>query len=182
MSHSTFYLGEICGLLGRLWLREVDVATLEAMNGPDFRGLYESLGGFVPTDIAADWEELVEELAIEYCELLIGPKGHVSPVQSVWAKDQLQSETSASMNRFFELVPGYQAQSSLADHVGVQLDFAGVLLQIEDEAVDGIISVFAQQHLDWMNKFLEHVESKTDSEFYLGLARVTRSLIGSITD
>ena len=178
MPHSTFYLGEISRLLGRLWLREMDVATLEAMSGPDFRGLYESLGGFVPTDISAD---SVEELAVAYCELLIGPKGHISPVQSVWTTDQLQSDTSASMNRFFELVPGYQAQSSLADHVGVQLDFAGVLLQVEDEGVDGIINVFAQQHLDWINKFLQQVESKTDSEFYLGLARVTRSRIGSIT-
>ena len=72
MPHPTFYLGEICGLLGRLWLREVDIATLKAMHEADFRGLYESLGGFVPTDIAADH---VEELAISYCELLIGPKG-----------------------------------------------------------------------------------------------------------
>ena len=179
MSHSTFYLGEICGLIGRLWLREVDVATLNVMNDPEFLGLYESLGGFVPTDITAGQ---VEELAVAYCELLVGPKGHVSPVQSVWTKDQLQSETSASMNRFFELVPGYQAQSSLADHVGVQLDFAGVLLQTQEESVSEIMDVFAREHFGWMNQFLGQVELKTDSEFYLGLATVTRSLIGSITE
>lgn len=178
MPHSTFYLGEISGLLGRLWLREVDLSTLEAMSTPDFRSLYESLEGFVPPVITA---ESVEELAVAYCELLIGPKGHVSPVQSVWTSDQLQSETSASMNRFFELVPGYQAQSSLSDHLGVQLDFVGALLRIEDDGVNEILNVFAQQHLSWINQFLGQVESKTDSEFYLGLAKVTRSMIGSIT-
>ena len=179
MSQSTFYLGEISGLLGRLWLRELDAATLDAISQEDFRSLYESLGGYVPTDVTAN---SVEELAVEYCELLIGPKGHVSPVQSVWADDQLKSETSASMSRFFELVPGYQAQSNLSDHIGVQLDFVGALLQIEDEEVDGILNLFAQQHLGWMESFLDRVESKTASEFYLGLARVTRSMIQSIAN
>ena len=179
MPQSTFYLGEISGLLGRLWLREVDAATLEAMGSPDFCELYQSLGGVVPksTDAAT-----VEELAIAYCELLIGPKGHVSPVQSVWAGNQLQSDTSASMNRFFELVPDYQAQSNLADHIGIQLDFAGVLMQTQEEAADGILNLFAQQHLGWTGQFLDRVESRTDSEFYLGLARVTRSMIQSIVE
>ena len=86
------------------------------------------------------------------------------------------------MNRFFELVPGYQAQSSLADHIGVQLDFAGVLMKTEAETASEIMDVFAREHLGWMLQFLGQVELKTDSEFYLGLAKVTRSLIGSITD
>jgi len=178
MPQSTFYLGEISGLLGRLWLREVDATTLEAMNSPEFREVYESLGGVVPKDVSA---QAVEELAVAYCELLIGPKGHVSPVQSVWADNQLQSPTSGSMNRFFELGPDYQAQSSLADHIGVQLDFAGVLLQTEEEAAAGILSLFAQQHLGWVHPFLDRVESQTASEFYLGLARVTRSMVQSIS-
>jgi len=86
------------------------------------------------------------------------------------------------MNRFFELVPGYQAQSNLSDHLGVQLDFAGVLLQSQEEAAQGIVSLFAQQHLNWAYEFLKRVETQTTSEFYLGLARVTRSMIDSIED
>lgn len=177
MSQSTFYLGEISGLLGRLWLREVDSATLDAMGEPSFREVFESLGGFVPGNSDAD---LIEELAVAYCELLIGPKGHVSPVESVWVDDQLKSDTSASMNRFFELVPDYQAQSNLSDHIGVQLDFAGVLLQSEEEAAEGILKLFAHQHLGWSDGFLDRVESQTDSEFYRGLSRVTRSMIESL--
>ena len=179
MPQSTFYLGEISGLLGRLWLREVDSATLQAIASPSFRDLYDSLGGFVVEDFDS---QSIEKLAVEYCELLIGPKGHISPVQSVWADNQLQSGTSASMNRFFELVPGYDAQSNLSDHLGVQLDFAGVLLQSEEEAAQGILKLFAQQHLNWAYNFLDKVETQTDSDFYLGLARVTRSMIDSIGD
>ena len=179
MPQSTFYLGEISGLLGRLWLREVDTATMQALSSPSFWDLYESLGGFVPEDLGA---ESIEKLAVEYCELLIGPKGHISPVQSVWAANQLQSGTSAAMNRFFELVLGYQAQSNLSDHLGVQLDFAGVLLQSDEEAAQGVLNLFAQQHLNWAYNFLDKVETQTDSDFYLGLARVTRSMIDSIGD
>jgi len=179
MPQSTFFLGEISGVLGGLWLREVDSATLQALGSPSFRDLYEPLGGFVPKDSDG---QTIEKLAVEYCELLIGPKGHISPVQSVWADNQLQSETSAAMNRFFQLVPGYQAQSNLLDHLGVQLDFAGVLQQSEAEATQEILRLFAQQHLIWAYEFLEKVETQTDSNFYLGLTQVTRSLIDLIGD
>jgi len=177
MPQSTFYLGEISGLLGRLWLHEVDQATLTAMNDPSFRGGYESLGGFVPQQFD---HQSIEDLAVAYCELLIGPKGHVSPVQSVWVDDQLKSETSASMNRFFELFSDYEAPSNLSDHIGVQLDFAGLLLQSDSEAVEEVVVAFARTHLRWTEEFLDRVEAKTDSEFYQGLARVSRALIESV--
>lgn len=178
MSQSTYYLGEISGLLGRLWLHEVDKATLDAMNDPSFRGCYQSLGGVVPENVD---DQTIEDLAVAYCELLIGPKGHVSPVQSVWVDDQLQSDTSASMNRFFELLPGYQAQSNLSDHIGVQLDFASALLQSDEAAAGEVVNAFAQTHLTWAEDFLNRVQSQTDSDFYQGLARVSRALIESIT-
>ncbi len=179
MRNATTQLAEIVDLLGRLWLYEVSLETLTAMQAGEFRSLYEEMGGFVPRSIDS---AVVEELAIEYCELLVGPKGHVSPIQSVWVDHQFQSETAVSMQRFFELIPGYQAESNLVDHIGVQLDFLSVILRQSDE--DGANEVarhFAKTHLQWTLSFFDKVEAQTNSGFYLGLAKVSRKLIHAIS-
>jgi TorA maturation chaperone TorD len=121
---------------------------------------------------------MIEQLAAEYCRLLVGPKGHVSPVESVWADNQFQSKTAASMRRFFELIPDYVPESNLSDHLGVQLDFLGDLIdRTEAGASDEITKHFVAVHLNWVPGFLDRVEQRDDSKFYSGLASVTRGLI-----
>lgn len=174
MSHA-IQLAAIVELLGRLWLHEVTKATLTLMRSDEFLPTYEQLGGYVPPLVD---DEVVETLAVEYCELLIGPKGQLSPVQSVWVTNQFQSESSASMNRFFELLPGYVPQSNLSDHLGVELDFLSHLLRNNDEStVQEMTEHFAITHLEWSIRFLDQVEMQTDSKFYQGLAKVTRQLV-----
>lgn len=173
-------LAGITGLLGRLWLEEVDLETLNAMGTAEFREPYQELGGFIP-DVPN--EAIVEELAVEYCMLLIGPKGQISPVQSVWADNQFQSRTSSSMNRFFELIPDYLPGSNLSDHLGVQLDFLSELMrhsEIDSEPVPEIVGHFATSHLDWAEAFFDQVLKHSESRFYCGLAIVTRGLIHSL--
>jgi len=178
MSQTTAQLAEIVEFLGQLWLYEVTGETLSGMQTEPFSEPYRELGGFIPDSADA---AIVENLAIEYCELLVGPKGHVSPVQSVWSDHQYQSKTAASMNRFFELIPDYQPDSNLSDHIGVQLDFlSAILRQSDDSAANEIASHFAKTHLQWTLKFFDKIESHTDSAFYLGLAKVTRNLIHTL--
>lgn len=177
MSESTLELAVTCELLGRLWLQEVDLSSLEAIRTEPFRDTYEELGGFVPSDTS---ESTIETLAVEYCELLIGPKGHISPVESVWAEEQLQSQTASSMHRFFELVPSFELQSSFPDHIGVQLEFASQLLRVDDESAHEILNHFVATHFSWMPKFLSKVTEQTNSEFYRGLANLTSGLIDAL--
>ena len=177
MPNTAIELSEIVELIGRLWLREVTLPTLEAMGASDFRQPFIELGGFIPDQID---DAIVEELAIEYCELLIGPRGHISPVQSVWSTNQFQSKSAASMNRFFDLVPDYKPESNLSDHIGVQFDFLSVLLLQSDKQVNEVITLFVDKHLRWTDRFLERVVSRENSDFYQGLANVTRQLIASI--
>lgn len=181
MLQSTVQLAGIVELLGRLWLREVTLDTLAAMGSDEFREPYQQLGGFVPELIVPN---TVEELAVHYCELLVGPKGHISPVQSVWVDNQFQSETAASMNRFFDLIPGYLPASNLSDHIGVQLDYLSELLSLPNESLaNEIVAHFKTTHLRWTDAFLDQVIQRSDSigcEFYHGLAVVTRNLIPSI--
>jgi len=179
MPESTVQLAGICNLLGRLWLQEVTAETIEAMQAESFRADYEELGGFIPANADAS---TVEALAIEYCELLIGPRDQISPVQSVWTDNQLQSETSSSMHRFFELLPSFKNREGLPDHIGVQLEFVGDLLTQPDSAVAEILTLFIEKHLRWTQGLLDEVVRRTHSEFYRGLAVVTAALIQVLSE
>jgi len=127
-----------------------------------------------------DDEGVLERLQIDYCQLLIGPKGHLSPVESVWVADQFQSQTVDAMKSFFELLPDYQPPDRFHDHIGVQLDFAGHLLQAADKAgkdsdqADDLVRVFTQQRLAWTAPLLEKVERQAKSLFYRQLADATK--------
>ena len=179
MTESTIQLAAAFELLGQLWLTEVKSETLQEMGTNPFRDAYQELGGWLPDEID---ESTTDGLAIEYCSLLIGPKGQISPVESVWASDQLQSNSASSMHRFFELLPDYQAGSSFPDHIGVQLDFAGSLLRAQDRdaVASEILDQFAKTHFAWTDKFLTEVISRTNSNFYRGVANVTRNLIDQL--
>ncbi len=182
MPNATAQLAEIVKLLGRLWLFEVNQSTLDSMCGPVFREPYESLGGELPDVVSP---ELVEQLAIEYCELLIGPKGHISPVQSIWADDQYQAATAASMSRFFDVLPGYCPQSSLQDHLGVQFDYLSELMRLvrdpeQGEVVREVIQCFVDDHLSWSLPMFEKIVSQTHSSFYRGLAIVSANFVKGV--
>lgn len=182
MQNSAVQLSVIVELLGKLWIREVTPEMLAAMRSDEFCQRYRQLGGFIPD---SDDMNVVDLLAIEYCELLIGPKGHISPVQSVWISNQFQSETASSMNRFFEILPGYTPSSNLVDHIGVQLDFLAQLLKQTDFAEPGsatseIADYFAKSHLEWAFPFLDRIRKNSGSDFYVGLANVTYGLLQSL--
>ena len=168
----------VAKLLGRFWLNEIDLEMLQAIAAPEFRESFEELGGFVPDPVNST---VVEQLAVEYCSLLVGPQGHISPVESVWSENQFQSKSSSMMNRCFELIPGYVPASNISDHIGVQLDFLGELLaRSGDEATDEIVEHFVATHLRWTAPFFDQIQDRTESRFYHGLAAVTRALIQSI--
>ena len=68
-------------LLGRLWLREMDQDALRELGRPPLCDSFVNAGGVLPTN---DDLEMIEQLAVDYCQLFVGPAGHLPPVQSVW--------------------------------------------------------------------------------------------------
>ena len=162
--------------LSRLWLHEVDAELLHHLQAPELKASFESLDGHVPSDLDL---QTIERLAVEYCQLLVGPRDHVSPVQSVWEEQMFQSDSVASMQSFFELLPGYQPPSTLVDHLGVQLDFVSKLMLVDHETTElnRVLRRFAESHFRWTDEFFDRIEQRTDSQFYLGLARITRNLL-----
>lgn len=167
-------------LLGRLWVREIDEATLCELQREPLRTSFEAAGGFLPNEVNAN---TLEELAIDYCRLLIGPKDHVPPFQSVWQDGQLLGETTTSMSQFMDIV-GYDAAALpdgvMLDHFGVQLDVMGHIFQqfdLQPNAADAIREIadrFHAAHLAWILTPLNSARRKATSDFYRSIIELTR--------
>ena len=172
-------------LLGSCWMKEMTHESLLALGrdgNPALWGALQELEWEVPEPS----NETIESLEIDYCRLLIGPKGHLSPVESVWVSDQFQSETVSAMQSFFDLLPGYRPPISLHDHIGVQLDYAGNLLvaagKSQDEAAFEPVLVFCQNRLAWIDGLLRGVNSLAQTDFYRGLATATGHWVANASD
>ncbi len=129
MSAQILQLTAVCRFLSRMWLREIDPSIWSELQQPPVAAAFAELGGAVPADCEPSTLEI---LAVDYCQLLIGPKNQISPIQSVWIEGQFQGNPTASMQRYVELVPDYCPPAEILDHLGVQLDFIGSLIGAVD--------------------------------------------------
>lgn len=180
-----------CGiLLGSCWIKEMTLESLSALGAggsPELKDALKKLEWEIPEPADAQARDaVIEELAIDYCRLLIGPKGHLSPVESVWTTDQFQSESVSAMQAFFDLLPEYQPPISLHDHIGVQLDYAGNLLVAagnsgEPAAFEPVLA-FCGSRLAWIDGLLRGINSTAQTEFYRGLSTATGRWVAEVQD
>src|SRR5687767_950675 len=70
-------------LLSRLYEREVDHQLWQALLDGELREVGETLG-FKLLSTAKPVDEVLEALAVDYCQLFIGPGGHRPAYQSIW--------------------------------------------------------------------------------------------------
>ncbi|MFK8113687.1 MAG: molecular chaperone [Rubripirellula sp.] len=166
----------VYALLSRYWLRELDADTLFRLQQEPLKSAFQELGGTVPT-------ESIEDLAIEYCRLFVGPREQLPPIQSVWKHAELESECAVSVREFANLI-GYESSSeSMFDHLGIQLDMMShVLRQLRQtegaEPYQEIAGEFYRRHLVWpIEKFLPAITERADLTFYSSLARVTQQFL-----
>lgn len=134
---------------------------------------------------------VIEQLAVDFCQLFIGPSEHLPPYQSVWETGQLQGDTNTSMKRYGDAAnyPIEQmAQDKLYDHLGIQFDFMGQLLEQIDEngasqtsdvdaAANSVILEFATSffsaHLTWPHELVRQASEQAQTDFYSSLCKVT---------
>jgi TorA maturation chaperone TorD len=170
-------------LLARLWMHEVDELFLRELQRNPLRESFEAAGGFVPDQVD---DPTLEELAIDYCQLFIGPKYHVPPFQSVWQSQRLNGEPVKSMSQFIDIV-GYDngelPDGILLDHFAVQFDVMGHILQQfalnpgATESLNEISHGFRIAHLDWTKRLLETAQEKATTEFYRSAIRLTQDFL-----
>ena len=175
-------------LLARLWVREVDAELMQQFQSPQLRDAFAAAGGKLPSDAG---EAAIEDLAIDYCQLFIGPSDHLPPYQSVWHSGQFHGSPVESMRRYID-VAGYasdERQSGLMlDHLGVQLDVMSHLLKDlagrrrnskEHQAVQDLADAFFQSHLQWPSNLLDAAFERATSGFYRSVIFLTREYLKS---
>jgi TorA maturation chaperone TorD len=180
-------------LLARLWLREVDEALWSALRQPPLSEFFTQAGGLPP-------EAEVDELAIDFCQLFLGPTGHLPPYQSVWERGQFQSPATSSMHAFADLIGyefGSQPHAAMPDHLGVQLDVMASILEVVadafaaedatdcDRAAAGnridtateVATTFFQRHLAWPEPLFLAAEPRATTGFYRSVIALTREFL-----
>lgn len=136
---------------------------------------------------------LLEELAVEYARLFLGPGPHVSPHESAQTEhaEQLLGPQTRAVERFirkagFDYRPDFHG---LPDHISVELEFMADLARMEGEAWDkGDMEAalncleyekdFLDTHLGrWVPAFCRKVEEQAELSLYGAMARLTTAFL-----
>ncbi|HIJ55944.1 MAG TPA: molecular chaperone TorD family protein [Deltaproteobacteria bacterium] len=189
---------DIYGFLAMVYRQEVTSDFLEQIKDPRFLGVLSDLEIQFDDDFLLKPEkELLEDLAVEYARLFLGPGRHISPHESIHhEKDnskwgQLWGDSTVEVKKFIEATgleyqPDYKG---LPDHISVELEFMQQLTLREEQAWDdadtegadscrNIEKKFIEEHLiPWVSAFCEKIMQEAELPFYRDLAALTRKFI-----
>ena len=188
----------IYGLLAAVYRQELTSELLQQMKEHRFQEILSTLGMELSNGFFKKPEkELLENLAVDYAYLFIGPGKHISPHESVHHKKegvqsgQLWGELTAQVKKFIES-SGLEYKSEytgMPDHISVELEFMQHVVQREMQAWEADDDEtarlclknekkFVDEHLmGWIPVFCEKVIETAEVPFYREMARLTRSFI-----
>ena len=188
----------IYGFLAAIYRQEVSSDLLQHLKDPQFMGVLANLGIEMNNGYFKKPErELLEDLAVEYARLFLGPGKHISPHESVHHKKegtqsgQLWGESTAEVKKIIESSGlEYKIEyTGLPDHISVELEFMQQVILREEQAWqddDKKTALLCQEngkkfvggHLArWVPNFCEKVIEAAESPFYREMAQLTRSFI-----
>lgn len=188
----------IYGLLAMVYRQEMTPDFLSQMKDPQFLGVLSDLG----VDWSGDFlekpeEEVLDELAVEYARLFLGPGKHISPHESVhhqredgqWG--QLWGESTVEVKKFIETA-GFSYESEftgMPDHITAELEFMERVTEREGQAwaedddnkalyCRKIEKKFIEEHLlKWIPQFCDKVTEAAEPPFYRDMASLTKHFI-----
>ena len=189
---------DIYGLLATVYGQEITSDLLERIRAPQFLGALsvlevEGIDGLMQKPDV----ELIEDLAVEYSRLFLGPGKHISPHESVhhqredgqWGK--LWGKSTVEVKKFIEAtgLSYTDDYKGMPDHISVEFEFMRQLILREEQAwkeADAeqaaacrrIEKKFIEEHLiRWIPSFCEQVLQEAELPFYRAMAALTRSFI-----
>jgi TorA maturation chaperone TorD len=188
----------IYGLLSLIYRQEPTSALIQQMKDPVFRECMASAGIKLDEEFLGQPEEkLIEDLAVEYTRLFLGPGKHISPHESVhharddgdWGK--LWGKSTVEVKKFIETAGlEYKSEySGLPDHISVELEFMQEVTKRETQAWKekdrgGAIyclkmeKKFIDEHLEkWIPLFCDKIISEAKFSFYREMSRLAKSFI-----
>jgi TorA maturation chaperone TorD len=188
----------IYGFLAAVYRQELTSELLQQMKDNRFQEILSTLGiEFSNGFFKKPEKELLENLAVEYAYLFIGPGKHISPHESVHHQKegvqsgQLWGELTAEVKRIIES-SGLEYKSEftgMPDHISVELEYMQHVVEREAQAWEAdddqtaLLCLknekqFVDEHLlGWVPDFCEKVIEAAESPFYREMARLTRSFI-----
>ena len=190
--------GHIYGLLALIYHREVTQDLLSQVKDPRFLGVFADLGiEGIEASLQGSKEKLIEDLAVEYARLFLGPGKHISPHESIHHKREdgdwgtLWGADTVEVKKFIEATglkyePDYKG---MPDHVSVEFEFMAALARRESQAwaendeaiVRSCVAMqkkFLEEHLThWIPDFCEKVSQQAELPFYRAVAELTRGFI-----
>ncbi len=142
----------------------------------------------VSTELDTSSEEQLDKLLWEYTRLFIGPyRLPCPPWESVYTspKRLMMQEAAAQVLAIYrEAGLVVSTADVLPDHIGVELNFLGVLLQkthLETDQKDHYLDMtgkFLAGHLlRWVPEFTRDMENAAETPFYKAVAKATRNII-----
>lgn len=154
-------------LFASIFHREVDSALLReiVLNRVDLRAL---LGRDPLEAVSLDnTEGTIELLATEYCGLFIGPRGHMSPVESVvLGEGRYLGDSTQAVSALYQslgIAPSPDARI-VPDHISMELDCLAIL---EESGRHEEATAFARAHiLRWLPTLVLHINNRATLAFY----------------
>lgn len=188
----------IYGFLSIIYRQEPTSALIQQMRDPVFRKGLASAGIHIEEEILNQPEEkLIEDLAVEYTQLFLGPGKHISPHESVhherddgdWGN--LWGKSTVEVKKFIETAGlEYKSEySGLPDHISVELEFMQELTKRELQAWkekdrEGALyclkieKKFIDEHLiKWIPPFCDKIISEAELSFYREMSRLAKRFI-----
>lgn len=178
------------GFLGTVFRLEVTAAFLGHLRSEGIRTTLKAVGVELGERVfEGTQEDVLEELAVEYAALFVGPGGHISPHESVYKAGStggLWGKETVAVKRYIEAL-GFKYNddfSGIPDHVSVELELMSELSKREsvawergdkDQAADCLKyqQEFMRDHLStWIYTFCDKVITTAQLPFYREIARL----------
>ena len=193
MSFGALERSRIYGLLAHVYHHEPSSGFLENLKDPSFLGVLKELGVDLGESLVGENDRILEDLAIEYTRLFLGPGRHIYPYESAYRQEGEGEATDAALEvkRLIEAsglsyTPDYRDPP---DHVSVELEFMEKLTEAESKAWEEgdreqtvqfleFEKRFLADHLaGWVPEFAERVIENASPGFYREMAGLTREYV-----
>ena len=199
MAEMAMARANVYGLLANVFRDEPSEALLSKLRESEFSGALHALGISLDEVFeSTSSEQLVEDLALEFTRLFIGPGSHLSPNESMHVDarfgepNAFWGEQTVEVKKFMEAA-GLSVDDSfggMPDHLSAEFEFLQRLLLKEAEAwtkeehelggnILKIEKRFYDEHLArWVANFCDKVIDATGHPFYKQFSEVTKAFIG----
>ena len=190
MERSSLY-----GFLASVYRTELAEELLREIRKDSFKDSLKSVGVDLGKALEGGSDKkLLDDLAVEYTRLFIGPGKHVAPYAAVYLGGEGASLWGAEtiwVKKFIEAA-GFDYRTDyhdLPDHVAVELEFMQEITANEAEALENedreraeklkqVEEEFMTTHMaKWVPGFCRQVQDRAKLPFYRAMARLTEDFI-----